>query len=199
MRTASTSRIARRVTLVVTEHTDKSRPTHLLLVGLPGAGKSTLGALVARALGLAFVDLDTEIERAAGRSAVEIFARDGEPAFRRLEREATERLRFVESRVIAPGGGWITQPSVVALLRPPARLLYLHVSPTTALMRMGNEVAARPLLTVEDPLAALATLDRERAGAYHTADAVLDTESVALQELVAQATTLASSWGVGVG
>lgn len=175
------------------------RPTHLLLVGLPGAGKSTLGALVARTLGLTFVDLDVEIERAAGRSVADIFARDGEHTFRTLEREATERLAFGESRVVAPGGGWITQPGVVALLRPPSRIIYLRVSPATALARMGNEVASRPLLMGRDPLAILAALERERAGAYGTADAVLDTEAVVLQELVAQTAALASSWGVGVG
>ena len=199
MRSVPTGVISRLMTPDVTERRAEARPTHLLLVGLPGAGKSTLGTLLARALGLSFVDLDTEIERASGRSVVDIFARDGEHAFRRLEREATEQLRFVEPRVVAPGGGWITQPGVVALLRPPSRVLYLHVSPVTALARMGNEVEARPLLAGEDPLAALAALERERAGAYNTADAVLDTEAVVLQELVSQAAALASSWGVGIG
>ncbi len=176
-----------------------SRSVHLVLVGLPGAGKSTVGARLATRLGVPFVDLDQEIERVAGRSVGEIFARDGEGAFRALERETTRRLAHAPSGVISPGGGWITQPDVVALLRPPARIVHLQVSPATALARMGNEVGLRPLLKGSDPLARLTLLAQERGAAYATADAVLDAETLTLQELVSKAAALASSWGVGVG
>lgn len=173
--------------------------SHLILVGLPGAGKSTLGPLVARRMGSTFVDLDDDIERTAGRRVSEIFARGGESAFRHWERERTLALKTVPASIVAPGGGWITQPEVVALLRPPSRIVHLRVSPRTALARMGNEVRARPLLSGDDPLSALVSLERTRVGAYDLADAVLDTESLTLQELVSKAAALASSWGVGIG
>jgi len=178
---------------------DATRHVHVVLVGLPGAGKSTLGARLAMRLAVPFVDLDQEIERAAGCSVADIFARDGEGAFRALERETTRRLAHAPSGVVSPGGGWITQPDVVALLRPPARIIHLSVSPATALARMGNEVGLRPLLMGSDPLARLTRLEQERAAAYATADAVLDAETLTLQELVSKAAALASSWGVGVG
>lgn len=158
-----------------------------------------MGERLASHLGVPFVDLDREIEREAGQSVAEIFARDGEGGFRALEREATRRLALAPSGVVSPGGGWITQPDVVSLLRPPARIVHLRVSPATALARMGNEVGLRPLLRGSDPLAQLARLERERAAAYATADAVLDTETLALQELVSRAAELATSWGVGIG
>ena len=91
------------------------------------------------------------------------------------------------------------QPGVAALLCPPGRILHLRVSPATAIERMGNEVALRPLLRGSDPLATLTALERERRPSYDAADAVLDTEALSLQELVSQAAALASSWGVGVG
>lgn len=191
---------ARRVTDQPPDPLDAiGRGAHLILVGLPGAGKSTLGPLVARMQDCPFIDLDREIERAAGATVSQIFDDGGEEAFRAWERERTLALRSAPPSIIAPGGGWITQPDVVALLRPPSRILYLRVSPRTALARMGNEVRSRPLLTGDDPLAALVSLERRRGGAYSLADAVLDTESLTLQELVSKTAALASSWGVGVG
>lgn len=158
-----------------------------------------MGQLVATQLGVPFADLDEEIERVAGKSVHEIFALDGQARFRELEREATERLANQSSRVVAPGGGWITQPAVVALVRPPGRIIHLRVSPAVALARMGGGVARRPLLSHPDPLAALEALWEARRHAYATADAVLDTETLALQQLVSQSAQLAASWNLGVG
>src|SRR5437868_3588104 len=95
---------------------DPSKP-HLILVGLPGSGKTTVGEAVATKTGQTFLDLDHEIERREARSISQIFAEKGEPYFRKREREVTEELTLVGNMIVAPGGGWVTDPEVVALVR----------------------------------------------------------------------------------
>ncbi|HWZ60497.1 MAG TPA: shikimate kinase [Gemmatimonadaceae bacterium] len=166
---------------------------HLVLVGLPGAGKSTVGLAVAGRLGRPFVDLDVEIEARGGRSVAELFRVKGEPEFRRLEHAATAALVGSAPAVIAPGGGWMTQAETVKLLRPHALLVYLRVSPEAALRRLGPGVATRPLLAGSDPAAALRSLEAARAPVYLTADRVLDTEALDLQDVVESLVQMASA------
>ena len=168
----------------------------MILVGLPGSGKSTVGAAVAATLGRPFVDLDEEIVRHAGRSITSIFAEDGEAAFRALERRATLDLRGAAASVVAPGGGWVTDPATVALLRPPARMAYLKVSPAEAARRLGGEVRSRPLLR-DNPVVALERLLAARQGAYGGADCVIDTEVLSLQEVTASVAALVQTAGKG--
>lgn len=157
---------------------------HLILVGLPGAGKSTVGAALARDLGRTFLDFDAEIVRRQGMSIAEIFARRGEPFFRELEHGLTEELSHSGGMVLSPGGGWVVRPDTVALIRPPARMIYLRVRPRTALNRMGRSVATRPLLGRPNPGAELERLLGERRGAYESSDVVVDVERVAISEVV---------------
>jgi shikimate kinase len=157
---------------------------HLILVGLPGAGKSTVGAALARELGRTFLDFDAEIVRRQGMSIAEIFAQRGEPSFRELEHALTEELRELGGMVLAPGGGWVVRPDTVALIRPPARMIYLRVRPRTALNRMGRSVATRPLLGRPNPAAELERLLEQRRGAYESSDVVVDVERVAISEVV---------------
>jgi shikimate kinase len=166
--------------------------THIILVGLPGAGKTTVGMAVAEVLGRPFVDLDAEIVRAAGRPITAIFATQGEPRFRALEREATARLADGPASVLAPGGGWVTEPATVALLRPPARMTYLKVSPRTAAYRLRRSVHTRPLLR-DDPMGSLTRLLAARAAAYETADLVLDTEALTRQQVIDRVVSLVSA------
>src|SRR5918911_2154701 len=112
---------------------------HLVLVGLPGAGKSTVGSVVAERIGRSFLDFDHEIERRQGKTIAEIFGEKGEGHFRELERALTEELRLMGNMILAPGGGWVSNPEVVSLLRPPARLIYLRLRPETALKRLGAD------------------------------------------------------------
>jgi len=156
---------------------------HLVLVGLPGAGKSTIGHAVARALRRPFVDLDAEIVRRVGRPIATIFASEGEAHFRALEREATLQLREAAPSVIAPGGGWVTVPETVALLCPPARMTYLKVGPVAAAHRLHRSAHLRPLLR-DDPLGALERLLAARRAAYETADLEIDTEVLTRQEVI---------------
>jgi shikimate kinase len=152
---------------------------HLVLVGIPGAGKSTVGRELARRLRWPFVDLDDEITRQAGMSVREIFTRHGETQFRALERAATERLAQTETpAVVAPGGGWITVSGLVELVRPPSQLIWLQLSPARALERLGAGIKHRPLLAGDDPLAALTTLLTAREAYYLQADHTLSVESM---------------------
>jgi shikimate kinase len=162
---------------------DASVP-HLILVGLPGAGKSTVGSALARELDRSFLDFDAEIVRREGMTISEIFAQKGEPTFRQLEHGLTEELRAVGGMVLAPGGGWVGRPETVALIRPPSKMIYLRVRPRTALARMGRSVATRPLLGRPNPVGELERLLQERRTAYESADYVVDVERVPIPEVV---------------
>jgi shikimate kinase len=158
---------------------------HLILVGLPGSGKTTVGDRLAARLGRAFVDFDAELERRAGLSIAELFTRDGEPAFREAEAGISAELAARdEPLVLAPGGGWIANPSATATLRPRGRIIYLRVRPEAAVRRMGDDVARRPLLAGGDPVAAVRALLERRGAAYAVADVVLDTEALTVAETV---------------
>ncbi len=169
---------------------DPSRP-HLILVGLPGSGKSTLGRRVARRLGRPFLDFDAEIERRTGRTVAEIFAEHGEPWFRQRELELTRELAATGGMVLAPGGGWLMVPGAAALLRPPARMIYLRVRPAVAIRRLARARRVRPLLATADPLATLMKLLAEREPAYLSADHVVDADLVKTQELISSIARLA--------
>jgi shikimate kinase len=149
---------------------------HLILVGLPGSGKSTIGRALSKLLRRPLLDFDEEIERRAGISVSRIFSELGEPAFRKMEVEVTKDFAAVSPMVMAPGGGWITNSGVVELLRPPGRLVHLRISPTEALRRLGRSRVPRPLLSVPDPAGTLDALWARRAPLYAQADLEVDAE-----------------------
>jgi shikimate kinase len=171
---------------------DPGKP-HLILVGLPGAGKSVVGEALAQRLNRSFLDFDREIERREGSSIAEIFAVRGEPYFREQEIALTLELRQCGNMVVAPGGGWVTNKGVVEIIRPPARLVYLKVKPETALARLGAQRAARPLLSRPDPLGELRRLLLERENAYGQADHVVSAEVLDVQRVVDKLVELAST------
>jgi shikimate kinase len=175
---------------------DPDKP-HVILVGLPGAGKSTVGLQVGEALRRTFLDFDEEIVRRERAPITTIFAEKGEHHFRRLERDLTEELSLVGNMILAPGGGWIANPECVAFLRPPAILIYLKVSPATAIKRLGAERGSRPLLNRPDPLGELKRLLTARQALYEGADLTIDTEVIAQQRVVDKVIELAS--GVRAG
>jgi len=139
--------------------------------------------------------LDQEIERRDGMSITQIFGEKGEAYFRKREREITEELAVVGNMIVSPGGGWMTSPEVVALVRPPSRIVYLKVRPETALKRLGPMRMMRPLLTRPDPLAELKRLSEARRAAYESADSVIDTELYDLQRVIDMVIKLASATG----
>jgi shikimate kinase len=168
-----------------------SRRPHLVLVGLPGAGKTTVGRAVAERLSRTFLDFDQEIERREAKSIVEIFGEKGEGYFRGLERALTEELRLTGNMILAPGGGWVTDPEVMQLLRPPAMLIYLRVRPETALARLGAERSTRPLLMRPDPVGELCRLLEARKAAYESADHVIEAEHLDVEEVIKRVSSLA--------
>ena len=168
---------------------------HLVLVGLPGCGKTTVGQAVAAQLGRAFLDLDQEIERREGADVATIFAEKGEPYFRERERAVTSELAEIGGLVVSPGGGWITNADAFTILQQRARIIYLKVKPETALKRMGSSRTSRPILVRPDPLGELRRLLVERGGAYERADDVIDTEGMTAQQVIAKVASLAPRRG----
>jgi shikimate kinase len=164
----------------------------LILVGLPGVGKTTIGRAAARRLGRSFIDFDQEIERRAGMDVREIFRVEGEAHFRALEFALTQELSSSAGMVLSPGGGWITQPRSVELLRSAGRIIYLRASPEAVARRL-RRVETRPLLAGRDPVVALRELYEKRRSLYETADAVIETETLVRQQLIAKVVELAST------
>jgi shikimate kinase / 3-dehydroquinate synthase len=134
----------------------------IVLVGFMGAGKTTVGQLLASKLGLRFCDSDLVIEQRRGRSIREIFAEDGEPAFRESEHEVLAELMRGPDAVVAVGGGAVENQSSRRLLRA-ARVIYLQVSYDEVMRRVGGD-AGRPLLRRAD----LADIYRRRLPVYES-------------------------------
>jgi shikimate kinase len=137
----------------------------IVLVGLMGAGKSTVGRRLARRLGLEFVDTDAAIEDAAGLSAAEMFERYGEADFRDGERRLVARLVDGQVRVIATGGGVFVDPRTRKLLNERAITVWLD-APLDVLADRTSRRDTRPLLRNSDPKGTLERLAEERGPAY---------------------------------
>jgi len=157
---------------------------HLILVGLPGAGKSTVGRAVASQLRLRFLDFDVEIAKREKLSIPELFAAKGEPYFRELERTLTAELRDGRGMVLAPGGGWIANPGCLEALRARAILVYLEVSPERAVARMGLGLTKRPLLMRPNPVEQATNLLAARKELYLQSDHTVSTDLIARDEVV---------------
>ncbi|MDP2182446.1 MAG: shikimate kinase [Actinomycetota bacterium] len=149
--------------------------SHVFLVGFMGAGKSTVGHLLAKDLGHPFIDLDETIEQDEGRSVTQIFAEDGETGFRSLETRALRALGDAPPSVVACGGGVILVDENRALLACEGRVVYLVVTPGEALARIGG-TESRPLLAGAGGVVAATSLLTARESLYRaSADIAVDT------------------------
>jgi 3-dehydroquinate synthase len=169
-------------------------PRRIFLIGLSGSGKSTTGRILARRLGWEFIDTDDEIEREAGRTVAELFAAEGEAAFRQRELRALERAAAREPVVVATGGGAPTIPAARPILGT-GFVVWLAVSPAVAAQRIlaapgGSE---RPLLA-GDPRARLEALLQSRIDLYRGADAAVDCDDLTPEEQAEEIERLWHEW-----
>jgi len=163
----------------------------LLLVGMMGAGKSTVGALVARRLGWSFMDTDEEVARSTGQAVSELFGSVGEQVFREEEARALiAAVAGTSTVVVSVGGGAVLDPSNRAILRRSGLVVWLRARLETLAERVGDGTG-RPLLAgfgstsvAGTPLQALVRLEVERNPLYfEVADAVVDVDGVSAEEL----------------
>ncbi|CAN5340654.1 shikimate kinase [soil metagenome] len=153
---------------------------NIVLIGLMGAGKTTVGRLLARTLGRPFIDTDELIESEQRRPIAAIFEAEGERVFRSLEAAAIRRVSALRGQVLAVGGGAVTDPTSVTLLRGTGDLVWLDAPVSAMAMHLSSEAeqGKRPLLS--DPSTIGQTLERlraERADAYAGAAAFrIDTQ-----------------------
>ena len=157
----------------------------LVIVGPPGAGKTTVGVRLAAQLGVAFRDNDTDIEAATGKTVREIFITDGEQAFRSIEAATAARALGSFEGVVSLGGGAVLDPDTRALLSG-RRVLYLRVGLAEAVRRVGM-AQSRPVLTL-NPRSALRELLAQRTPLYEqVATVTIDTDGRTPDEVAALA------------
>ena len=145
----------------------------IVLIGMMGAGKSAVGAELARQLGVPVRDTDAEISRAAAMTIPEIFARDGEAFFRARESEVLARVLREAPGIVSTGGGAWMRPENRALIAAAGISVWLNPSLATLWQRVKQK-PSRPLLQTEDPRGTLERLLAERAPAYALADITID-------------------------
>lgn len=157
---------------------------NLYLVGFMGTGKTTVGRAIAQKTGFNVLDSDHEIERLQGKTIPDIFAQQGEPAFRAMERDFIERGHPAERTIVACGGGLVVQPGMLALLKSKGVVICLHASLETILARTARH-RNRPLLAVENPEERIRTLYAAREAIYRQSGTLILTDNRPLHEIVA--------------
>ena len=160
-----------------------STDANLYLVGFMGTGKSTVGRQVAKQLGFRFLDSDHEIERTQGKPVSRIFAEDGEPRFRELERQFVEEGHPADRCVIACGGGLVVQPGMLELLQRRGIVICLH-APIETILQRTMHTNHRPLLQVDDREQRLRDLFAQREAIYRRTGTMVLTDRRPLREIV---------------
>jgi XRE family transcriptional regulator, aerobic/anaerobic benzoate catabolism transcriptional regulator len=165
----------------------KTSDGRIALVGLRGAGKTTVGELAAHALGCPFIELDREIELTAGKPLAGIIADDGQSAFRKLELETLASvLRRYDKAVIATGGGLVTEPAAYGLLRASCFVVWLSAAPDQHMSRVVAQGDLRPMEGNPEAMSDLVAILKSRAHLYGLADACIDTTGTTPTEAVVQ-------------
>lgn len=163
----------------------ESRPGIIALLGLRGAGKSTIGKRLAKKLGIPFVELDARVEEAAGLSLGALFELHGEAFYRRLERDVLRQvLAEHESAVLATGGSLVTDEETYALLRAHATTVWLQASPESHWERVVAQGDRRPMHNRDNAKSELKTLLRQRTERYARAAVAIDTDALGVDGAV---------------
>lgn len=160
---------------------------NLALIGFMGTGKSSVGWLVAEALHFTFLDTDELIVTSIGKPITEIFAQQGEAAFREIERQVVADLAGRTQVVISTGGGVPVNPANLASLKSHALVVCLWASPEKIWENVRGQ-AHRPLVNVADPQTRIRTLLAEREPFYREADVLVNTELRSVREVALQVT-----------
>lgn len=165
----------------------EEREKNILLIGFMGAGKTTTGLKLSWLLKLSVEDTDKLIEQKAGCRISEIFARDGEEAFRRMETELLKEISHRKyRRILSVGGGTPVREENRKLLHKCGTVIYLRVRPETVYERLKGD-ATRPLLQCEDPLSRIKELMDARKEAYEDcADLIIDVDELSAEECAGQ-------------
>jgi XRE family transcriptional regulator, aerobic/anaerobic benzoate catabolism transcriptional regulator len=159
----------------------------IALIGLRGAGKSSLGAKLAESMKVPFVELDREVEKEAGAALGEVFAMYGQEAFRRFERRALERVLAEHERaVIAAGGGLVTDPGTYKMLLERCVCVWLKASPEEHMARVMAQGDMRPFKGRSAALEEIRTLLADRDRLYRRADATVDTSGKTLKQALSE-------------
>lgn len=158
---------------------------NLALIGFMGTGKSSVGRALAAHFNFEFIDTDELIVQRAGKPITDVFAQDGEPAFREFERQIVAELAGRSGCVISTGGGLGANADHLAALKTHALTVCLWASPETIFERVKHS-SHRPLLNLADPLARIRELLAEREGVYKQADLLIGTELRQIKEVVHQ-------------
>jgi shikimate kinase len=165
----------------------------VVLVGMMGAGKSSIGRRVALRLGIPFVDADVEIEKAAGMAIPDIFASRGEPDFRAGEARVIARLLDSGPQVLATGGGAFMNPDTRVLIAAKGVSIWLKAE-FEVLMRRIRRRHDRPLLKTDDPAATLKQLMIERYPTYALADVTINSREIAHDKIVEEIVEALAQW-----
>ena len=169
-------------------------PRHIVLVGLPGSGKSTVGRLVADGLPAPLIDIDGLLVREMGMPVSEIFGMVGEARFREMERDAVNAAQGGAPGVIVPGGGWAAQPGQLDAAASACLSIYLRCLPATAAKR-SEQGEVRPVLAGVDPVQRMRTLFEEREPFYLLAHHTVQAEHSAAVAVAEEIVTLARRHG----
>ena len=161
------------------------RRPNLALIGFMGTGKTSVGRHVAEQLGFEFLDTDELIQSHTGRTIADIFSKDGEPAFRELERQVVHELSTREKTLIATGGGLPTHAEILATLKAFAVVICLWASPEKIWERVRNQ-SHRPLLHDAEPQKKIRELLAAREPFYKQADVLINTDLRSVREAAQQ-------------
>lgn len=167
----------------------------VVLIGFMGAGKSTVGRLLARTLGWDFVDLDRVVEETAGSTIAEVIGEQGLERFRELEAEAGRGVLRRRRVVVAVGGGWAAEPGHMDMLDGRSLAVWLKVSPEAAVARLRTTLHSRPLLDVAEPIEAARGLLRARVAHYGRCGITIDTEHRSPGQVVREILRQPILWG----